>query len=213
MVLQRLLKQSAIPLVLSIAYASWVYSGNTDSKSLTGWITPFAGSFFFCMWLMGQFLRTSKQPSDAEQFSQLSVGLAEINQSIGELKSASQRNLSVPEPRQSSQLFAQAKEIAGRGDVFAGLLQAGVAFEQAIHDKAKRQGLNRKEFRSLPHLIREIESMLGPGAKREIEVLWRLRNQIVHADEAAVQELQNQPGLIHSFERGIEMLSAERDAF
>lgn len=121
------------------------------------------------------------------------------------------RALSETQP--GSELFTQAKQLVDRGSVLAGLLQGGLAFEQAVHDKAKRMGLERKDYKALPHLISEIERQLGPGAQREIQVLWKLRNQIVHADEEAAKQLQKQPDLIKMFERGIQMLGPANDAF
>lgn len=207
-VLWKLVKQSTIPFLISILYATWVYSSKPAPAPFTDWITPFAGSFFFCMWLLGQFLRTSKQVSDAETFTEISAGIAEINKSVSELKAASVARPLVS-TAQPNRLFVQAKELVHNGYVIAGLLQGGLAFEQAVYDKASRIGLNRSEYRSLPRLIAEIEKSLGSGAQQEIQVLWKLRNQIVHADEEALEQLQHQPELISMFERGIEMLGQE----
>ncbi len=218
----RLAKQSVIPLLLAAAYATWAFS-ESDGASATAWLTPFGGAFFLCSYFVGQYLRTAKQVGDSKKFSDIetgiadakmsmAAGLADIKQSIADFKA-----VQVAVPHQgaplSNHLFQQAKGIAQGGNVLAGLLQAGLAFEQAIHDKARRMGLDRREFRSLPELIARIERQLGPGAEREIQVLWKLRNQIVHADQEAVAELQRRPDLMSMFERGMELLDASRDDF
>lgn len=210
-VLGHLLKQAAIPFILSAAYATWVYSAKVGIVSLTEWITPFAGSFFFLMWLLGQFLRTSKQVSDSKSFSGLFAGIAEINKSVAELR-ASGMGGALATPQLEGELFLHAKQLVKQGSVLAGLLQGGVAFEQAVHDKANRMGLRRNDYKVMSHLVSEIEGQLGPGAQRELQVLWRLRNQIAHADEEAVRQLQQQPELIEMFERGIQMLGPIYDA-
>jgi hypothetical protein len=209
-----LAKQSAIPLVISTIYAGWVYLNKGDKVYATDAISAFGAAFFFCMWLLGQFFRTSKQLSDSENFNSLSAGIEDINNSIREL-----RALPVPAPMSSSapppsnQLMVQAKQLVQSGHVLAGILQAGVAFEQAVHAKAQRTGLHRQNFHSFPQLLQRIEEQLGPGAGKELQALWRFRNQIVHADSQASEELQQRPELVDFFDSGIKMLGPDRDAF
>lgn len=210
--LLQLLKQASIPAALSAGYATWVYSERPEGAPLTDWITPFAGAFFFSMWLLAQFLRTSKQISDSEHFEKLTASLADITTSIKELKAIPHAPRGHGAP-QVNELITGAKEIATRGHVLAGLLQAGLAFEQALQQKARRMGLDRGRHRGIQALIEEIERQLGPGASRELHMLWRLRNQIVHAEPEAAEELQSQPELIDMFSAGISMLGPERDPF
>jgi len=220
--LWRLFKQSVIPLAVSLAYATWVYASKGVNAKTTDAVSAFGAAFFFCMWLLGQFFRTSKQLSDSANFNRLSVGIEDINKSIRELRSSA-----TPQPAatptssvspsaasaQIGQLMTQAKQLVQSGHVLAGLLQAGVAFEQAVYAKAQRAGLDRQEFRSLPQLLRRIEDHLGPGANQELQVLWKFRNQIVHADPQASEELQQRPELVNYFDSGIKMLGPDLDAF
>lgn len=208
--LWKLLKQASIPATLSASYATWVYSERPDGASLTDWITSFAGAFFFSMWLLGQFLRTSKQISDSDNFDKLTASLADINASIRELKA-------IPPVAAgaafASELITEAQTVAANGHVLAGLLQAGLAFEQALQQKARRMGLDRGNFRGMPALIGRIEKELGPAAGRELQILWKLRNQIVHAEPEAADELQSQPELISSFASGIDLLGSNGDSY
>lgn len=81
-VLGRLALQSLAPLVLAATYASWDYQTAAESsKTAAGWVKSFGIAFFFLMWLTGQWLRTSKQLSDAEQ-------LTTIQRLLQDLKSA-----------------------------------------------------------------------------------------------------------------------------
>ena len=212
----RLFKQSAIPLIISGIYAGWVYFDKGDEARATDAISVFGATFFFCMWLLGQFFRTSKQLSDSENFNRLSAGIEDIHNSIRELRTTpTPTPTPTPSatPDQANQLMAQAKHLVQGGHVLAGLLQAGVAFEQAVHAKAQRAGLHRQNFRSFPQLLQRIEEQLGPGASKELQVLWKFRNQIVHADPQASEELQQRPELINYFDSGIKMLGVDRDAF
>lgn len=210
----RLVKQSAIPLLISAAYATWVYFNKGSNAHPTDAISAFGASFFFCMWLLGQFFRTSKQLSDSESFDRLSAGIGEINKSIRELRAMPSPNaspigrVSIPSP--PNQLMLQARELAKNGHVLAALLQAGVAFEQAALSKAARMGLYRHNFHSFPRLLQKIEEQLGPGAKTELQSLWKFRNQIVHADPQASEELQQRPELVDFFDSGIRMLDSDR---
>lgn len=213
----RLAKQSAVPILISAVYAMWVYFNKGDKAQPTDAISAFGASFFFCMWLVGQFFRASKQLSDSDNFNRLSAGIDDINNSIKELRAIPAANAvqaTVPAPAPpANQLMLQARQLVQSGHVLAGLLQAGVALEQAALAKAQRMGLYRQNFRSFPQLLRRIEEQLGPGANTELQTLWKFRNQIVHADPHASDELQHRPELINFFESGIKLLAADGDAF
>lgn len=212
--LARLARQSAAPFFVSLGYAAWVYHSKGTAAKATDAVSAFGAAFFFCMWLVGQFFRTSKQLADSEHFNRLSAGIEDINRSIRELQAAPPVIISTHAPPSPvTQLMAQAKHLVQSGHVLAGLLQAGVAFEQAVHEKANRIGIKSSNFRSTSQLLTKIEEQIGPGANNELQALWKLRNQIAHADSDASSELQNRPELIRYFENAIDILTPERDPF
>lgn len=209
----RLGKQSAIPFLISIIYAAWVYWNKSDKAHATDAIAAFGGAFFFCTWLTGQYFRAAKQLADSESFDKLSAGIDDINTSIKQLNAAVAVAPATASPQSSPELLSQARQLVRNGNVLAGLLQAGLAFEQAIHAKARRIGLCRQQFRSIPQMLQRIEEQLGPDAHQELQTLWKFRNQIVHADPQASEALQLRPELLDYFESGVKMLAQDRDAF
>ncbi|MBV6855145.1 hypothetical protein KWH45_17180 [Xanthomonas campestris pv. mirabilis] len=221
----RLTKQSAIPLVLSLSYSTWVYASKQNA-TLVEATSSFAAAFFFFMWLAGQFLRASKQIADQDNFDRLSAGIDDIRASVEDLRAnrtapsgagtaPSGASTAPPLSGPAMGFLTQARNLVESGHVLAGLLQAGLVFEQAVHAKAQRIGLYHgkphNKLRNVPALLRAIEDQLGPSAKRELQLLWRLRSQIVHADPEAATSLQNQPELLNFFETGVALLGLERD--
>jgi hypothetical protein len=213
--ISRLAKQSAAPLLIAIVYAVWVYVDRGDRARATDATTAFGGAFFFCMWILGQYFRTSKQLTDSEYFEKLSAGIEDINKSIRDL----QTKYGGPPTRIDSmrapslEFMTRARILVRQGDVLPALLLAGLAFEHAIRAKADRMGFDLHKSSSIVQILQKIEEQLGAGAKNELKTLWKLRNQIVHANPGAAAELQNRPDLLDYFEGGIGMLGPERDPF
>lgn len=191
---------SLIPLVLSILYAGYQYWSD-DQSTFTTFINYFAGSFFFLMWIVGQYLRTAKQIDDSSNYQDIQSGLAEVKDSLDKLKKSSVP--SSPTTPSSNQLLNDAKQAIEDGHTLAGLMQAGVALEQAIISKVKSLGLYRDDRIPVSKAINSLRNSLPEGTIGELFALWKLRNQLVHLTPEASEELSQRPELIKYFEWAI----------
>lgn len=208
----KLLKQSGVPLVVSAIYATWSYTEKQPNASPTDWITPFAASFFFCMWLIGQVLRASKQLKDSDAFKDLATGQAEIRDLLEDVKRGT-ITAAAGEAESSSELLQQSSLLVEQGNVLAGLLQAGVALEHAIRDKARRTGIELRGSNAIRKAIDRIGIEMGESVKVQLHTIWSLRNRLAHADLDAISELRDNPEVIRNYEEVIGLLASEHDAF
>lgn len=94
----------------------------------------------------------------------------------------------------SAFLINEAQTIYGAGFKLAALLQAGVAFEHAVRSFALRADLQEAERMPLLKILQKIDSLLPQGWRGEIHMLRKIRNQLTHATE---QEIENiDPGVV-----------------
>jgi hypothetical protein len=78
-VLLRQLQISWIPLCVAIIYAFIAYySVEKDNRSIMTFVNYFSGTFFFLMWIVGQYLRTSKELSDSSNYATLQSGIQTV---------------------------------------------------------------------------------------------------------------------------------------
>ena len=64
--------------------------------------------------------------------------------------------------------MTRSRALVEKGDVFAGLLQAGVALEQAIYAKARRTGLDREKFRGTLERAGQTAQVVGDVHQGEL---------------------------------------------
>jgi hypothetical protein len=82
-VLKRLAIQGCVPFGLAVAYAFWdYYTAVPEGRTTANWVKSFGLAFFFLMWLLAQWLRTSKQLLDAEHQSTTHELLHQLNERV-----------------------------------------------------------------------------------------------------------------------------------
>ena len=206
-VLFRQLQISWIPLILAITYASIAYfTVQEDKRSFMTFVNYLSATFFFLMWIVGQYLRTSKELNDKSNYQNLQTGIDDLRSAISKLQSftfaTSPKTLSKTE----NKMLSNAKSAIDSGYVLAGLMQAGVAFEQAIISKAERLGIQQDRRLTVSKLLNELKHHFDRGTIAEFYAVWKLRNQLVHLTDEAAMELENSPHLIKYFEWAINEL-------
>jgi hypothetical protein len=146
--LARLFRESIVPLTLAAVYAVWDTYQSHSAFSLSTFIKVLGPSFFFLMWLIGQYLRVSKQLHDRE----LLVGINADVQAIRAGLATREHRAEVPaapEPEApeiadpvAQDLFQQAQDALSNRLVLPALLMAGAAFEYSIRHAARRSGIS-----------------------------------------------------------------------
>lgn len=204
-VLFRQLAISGIPLALAITYAIFGYYAETEEKrSITVIINYFAAGFFFLMWLVSQYLRTAKQIDDSSQYEQLQAGLSDVKNSINQLHELHKQKSE--DAGTSNALLQNAQDAITSGFVLPGLMQAGVAFEQAVINKAQSRGLYTGPKMPVSKVINNLRRIYDEGVINELFAVWKLRNQLVHLSPEAAEELANQPELFKYFQWAVSEL-------
>lgn len=85
-VLKRVLSQSWIPALLAAVYASWELSSiPLAQRTAATFMRSWGVTFFLIMWFVGQWFRTSKQISDAEQLRSIQQGMDRSLELLGDL--------------------------------------------------------------------------------------------------------------------------------
>ena len=204
-VLIKQLKISGLPLGLAIIYSMFGYfSLDVDKRSITTVINYFAVSFFFLMWLVGQYLRTEKQIDDSTNYQDIQAGISDVKQSISELHKI--HGQKAEKPVASNSLLDGAKKAIEDGHVLAGLMQAGVAFEQAVISKAEKHDLYHGSRTPIYKSIQGLNRFMDDSIIGELFAVWKLRNQLVHLTPEAAEELESRPELFNYFEWAISEL-------
>ena len=204
-VILKQLKISWLPLVLAISYAVYSYISTVDEeRTIKVAINYFAAAFFFLMWLVGQYLRTSKQIDDSANYQDIQTGINDVKESVDKL-----HNFQLEKPDTSelvNPLLYGAKLAVEQGHVLAGLMQAGVAFEQAIINKVGVEGFYRGSRVPISKAIWSLKNIMDKSVVKELQIVWKLRNQLVHLSPEAAKELEASPDLIEYFEWAISEL-------
>lgn len=193
------LKQLAIPAVLATVYGTYDWYSSNGSFSFSAYLKVTLPALFFIMWIVGLFERAKKKSSDKDSFDNLNSGLQSLTDLVEKLKRAPHSGDAVatgvaPSGSFSAFLINEAQTIYGAGFKLAALLQAGVAFEHAVRSFALRAGLQEAERMPLLKILQKIDSLLPQGWRGEIHMLRKIRNQLTHATE---QEIENiDPGVV-----------------
>ena len=149
------------------------------------------------MWLVGQYLRTEKQIDDSANYQDIQANINEVKESIENLRFSQDP---MHDEVQAHNPILHAAELAvNNGHVLAGLLQAGVAFEQAVIAKANRHGLYHGARVPTYKAIKNLGEVMPSSTVADLLGLWKLRNQLVHLNPEAAKEMVNQPELLGSF--------------
>lgn len=198
-----------IPLLLAIAWAFLVFFLTPEVKrSFITWFKDFITGLFFIMWFVGQFQRTSKEINDNANYSNLQTGINDLKDSIKSLGSFQTPKDYSHGFLTANSMITTARKAVDNGYVLAGLMQAGVALEQAILAKADKLQIPRDNRTTVVHVINNLKDYYDRGTIQEFFAVWKLRNQLVHLSPDASKELENNPRLIKYFEWAINKLEA-----
>ncbi|PHQ23686.1 hypothetical protein CLH62_19645 [Marinobacter guineae] len=156
------------------------------------------------MWLVGQYLRTAKQLDDSSNYEAIQAGLSDVKESIRKLHEI--HGTKTQKAATSNSFLVDAKKAVADGHVVAGLMQAGVAFEQAVINKAIQLKLYRGPRVPVAKTINGFRRFMSEPVIDELFAVWKLRNQLVHMSPEAADELANSPELIDYFEWAISEL-------
>ncbi|MYM36577.1 hypothetical protein GTP38_19800 [Duganella sp. FT94W] len=107
----RLLSQSWIPAVMALIYAIWeMRSANDEQRTAANLVHSWGVTFFLISWFTGQWFRTSKQISDAEQ---LGVIQQSLDKQLGLLQEITEVALNEASPI----MFKSDSEITGNESI------------------------------------------------------------------------------------------------
>src|SRR4051812_29614263 len=82
-VLRTLIRQSLIPALLALGYASWDYSTTAPAqKTAAFFIHSWAITFFLIMWFVGQWIRVRKHLSDRDQHASTKEALDKLLEAV-----------------------------------------------------------------------------------------------------------------------------------
>lgn len=188
LVLAKLLRQSAMPAIVSAGYAYWDYSTSASPTAAT-FVKSFGISFFLIMWFVGQWLRTEKQLADAADTLRLSRIQANIDHLTAAVRIA---DAAAPTTSQEVQihdavsrtLLDEAEQAMSGGLARPALLTAAIAYEHAVRKFADLACISDAYRAPLPKLITLLEGVLQPSIIADLQGLWNLHNSIVHSGPA-----------------------------
>jgi hypothetical protein len=194
-----------------LAYAIIAYATTEGEKrSIKTLINYFSVSFFFLMWLVGQCLRTSKELKDSSNYTTIQTGIADLQKAISNLHPLAYQSAQTSTASIKNTQLQSARQAVEAGFVLAGLMQAGVAFEQAILSKADQLQIRRDSRMTVTQVLNQLKQYYDQSIINEFYAIWKLRNQLVHLTPEAANELEKSPSLIKYFEWAISQLEAEQ---
>lgn len=176
--LGRLLLESLPALIIASLFTAWTYCSATDRESIaaTDLVSRFGAAFFFVMWMVGQYLRVSKQLG-------IEAFLAEIREGVNHIRDA------LPTPTQPAEpallpstgaivatraLLTEAESTLEAGNPRAALMVAGAALEEAVREFARARGVADWDRASPSALMRTIGGVLSPQGRQALHAMWDL---------------------------------------
>ena len=220
-ILLQQLKISWIPLVISFGWAIWSYQTTNEERTVRYFLKELFTALFFTMWFVGQYLRTAKDLRDKTNYGDIQIGIDELRNSLTSLSSIFRANHTEPAPsttttttttttiapsHTSNFMLSEAIEAVNEGFVLAGLMQAGVAFEQSIIDAAVKRQIVIDNRTTTAQLLNKLKEYYEKSTIQELFAVWKLRNQLIHLNPEASQEIKSRPHLIKYFIWAIEQL-------
>jgi hypothetical protein len=164
------------------------------------------------MWLIGQYIRVSKQLRDRE----LLVGINADVQAIRDALAARENQpdaAAVPKPASpeisdpiARDLFQEAQSALSNKLILSALLMAGAAFEYSLRQAAHRSGLSEGRT-PVRQTIEQLKPFLPSGVAGELHALWDARNKIAHLRQEPSSTALDPDTLIDGFKWGISLLS------
>lgn len=87
------------------------------------------------------------------------------------------------------------------------MLQAGVAFEQAVRAFARRQGVENADQMPLLRILQKIDFLLPQGWQGEFHMLRQIRNQLAHASEQELDRIEQPEVVLNTYALAIKALT------
>ena len=207
-------KQLSIPALIAALYGAydWHSSKGANSFSLSAYLKVTMPALFFIMWFVGMYERARKKTNDKESFDNLSSGLQSLTDLVKGLQNSPHATKASPiqsaaSSAYSSTLINESIAIFAAGHKLAALLQAGVAFEQAVRAFARRQGVESTEQIPLLRILQKIDFLLPGGWQGEFHMLRQIRNQLAHASEQELDRIEHPEVVLNTYALAIEALN------
>jgi cbb3-type cytochrome oxidase subunit 3 len=215
--IKKVLQQLKYPSLIAAVYGLLDWYASDKSFSLATYLKLCAPALFFIMWLIAMYERERKKTYDKEALSGLSNDIQSLKSVISELGASRHASMPTAVPAAygsnfSQQLLAEADAVFKSGHKLAALLQAGVAFEQAVRSFAVRKGLAAAERMPLLTILQKIDFLLPQGWQGEIHMLRKIRNQLAHASKFELADIENAEMVFRTYGLAIEALESSRDA-
>lgn len=213
--IKKVLRQLKYPSVFAAAYGLVDWYVSDKPFSLATYLKLCTPALFFIMWLVAMYERERKKTSDKEALSGLSNDLQSLKSLVKDLGSSRHGSAPISSsisygPSFSQQLMSEADMVFRSGHRLAALLQAGVAFEQAVRSFAARKGLESTERMPLLSILQKIDFLLPQGWQGEIHMLRKIRNQLAHASKSELVDIENAEMVFHTYGLAIEALETAK---
>lgn len=208
--LARLARESAIPLFIAAAYASWDTYTTQGGLKIAPFIKVFGSAFFFLMWLVGQYLRVRKQLHDRELLSSINADVQAIRASLSARETAAEEQTPVMAEESpisdaaARDLFQQAQDALSNKLLLPSLLTAGAAFEYSVRQAARRVGISEGPLR---FMIEQLKPHLPKGIFTELQALREARNKIAHLQNVPASQAIDPDTLLKGYRWAISVLS------
>jgi hypothetical protein len=207
-------KQLAIPAAVAAAYGIYDWHSSKGSFSFSAYLKVTLPALFFIMWFVGLYERARKKTADKESFDNLSTGLNSLTDLVKDLRKSPHATTGAAtptplEPSYSGSLVTEAFTIFAAGHKLAALLQAGVAFEQAVRAFARRQGVENADHMPLLRILQKIDFLLPQGWQGELHMLRQIRNQLTHASEQELDRIEQPEVVLNTYALAIKALTDE----
>lgn len=213
-ILWRLLKESAIPLILSAGYATWDTRTSQGSFHFGPFLKVFGPTFFLLMWSVGQFLRVKKHLQDRDLLSGINTTVQTIQRTL--IESVAQEGAPVPTTPENIPIFdtvaadmmQQAESALANGLHLPALLMGAATYEHSLREAARRFGIPIDSKAPVQKLIAMLEPHLPTGIQGELKALWDVRNKLVHLRNAdQVKSFEDAQRALNSFRWAVALLA------
>ena len=203
-------KQLWVPAVLAALYGVWDWSTSESTFSLSKYIKVTLPALFLLMWFVGLYERAKKRESDSKSFETINQNIESLTELINQLQPAPVEEIELEEEVEQSyaqKLVYEAIKVFESGYKLAALLEAGVAYEQAIRAFAKAHDIINTDQIPLIHILNKLNSVLPPGIEDQFHSLRKIRNQLAHASESELHHIENAENLLNTYRWAVNVLT------
>lgn len=208
-----MLKQLLVPAILAACYGIWDWSSSGGNFELSKYLKIVMPALFFLMWFVGLYERQKKRSSDSQSFNTLDQKLESLSEAVNKLNPKHSQPTSTPSVTSSitfsQEMMTEAENVFKSGHHLAALLQAGVAFEQSVRSFAKANSLEEADRMPLLHILKKVDFLLPKGVEGELHALRQVRNQLAHASEKELRQVDQAERILSAYRWAIDTLEDE----